>query len=1277
MSSSDLLPKIHTPPDFAKASASYRRRVWLALLGLLTFLVLYVGMASWFTYTTYRMVLGVIAGGPGAVPAFFTAIPFAFLAIFLWKALLFVRHGDEDPGREITPADQPELFEFLYQLADRVGAPRPHRVFLCPGVNASVFYDLSILNLIIPSKKNLTIGLGLVNSLNRTELTAVLAHEFGHFAQRSMAVGSWVYVGEQIAAAIIAKRDFLDRTLDFISRIDLRLAWIGWIMRLVVWSIRAVMEAVFRWVVLAHRALSREMEFQADLVAVSVTGSDALIHALYRLQAADDDWGRSCQFAATQIQKGRAVEDLFAVQTRIGEHLRRILDDPAHQGLPLNYETLGAQSRVFSEKLAQPPQMWSTHPPNTEREANTKRTYLSVDIDEESAWSYFRDPAELQKSVTKFLIDKVELKEEPTLLPTEEALQLVDQEFSRESFAQNYRGAYLGRSVTLAVAEANQLYGDHPTGEEIKHALTELYPEHLQGKLAELRSLEEEINLLEGVQQGHYDATGNVVRYRGNVVRRQKLPQLITEVKQERDHCLAEIERHDAHCRSVHEAAAHAVGNGWPQYLRSLTMLLHYADHSHADLEDAHGFLANVTMMATAAGQVSAKNLRKIINAANEVQVIAAKLDSQASTVRLPAPILERLEIEDWRAAFEKFDLPSADEQNIGKWMEVVDSWILPIQYRFDELRDAVLEELLRAERKVASIYLGKQETEVAPDSATAPPQYETLVRGTQRERQTKLDWWSQFMLASGTGPSILRFMVAASLVVTVIALGIFVGTADVTIYNGLNTPVAIQMNNRELTLVPRQHHRLTVGTFQTLHFTTKTTDGREIESISERPSAAFGHYVYNVAGAAPLIEWDEVYGNATPKPARIVGAPRWVETSAQHVFENPPNQVKTKSEGATRSVLSNPLEDSPFEMLAVLGENGPQREQVIRAHARFDSPESPSLFFWLSQAETLPDFSDILTQRLAAHPNDVAVLRLLYDKAEPAEQVKIKQQQLKQAAEHPQDPNWQYIAARLMPHGPEQDERFIALLDQWPDNPWLNNAVAYIFARQGNWQKALSYYQACLQKPCALQSEAAVVMARLRRADANGAEVQYNDLTFHSNNLKMILEMESGNRFQGTPMSMFQFLSKGQLEQAYQVGGGENMEPFMLDLFAASSGAPQAAQDKALARPVAEIEEGRTLPYLAALAARNGKDPEPYLQRLQDLAAKPGESDNLADVIRQAIAAGKPSDDLAERLQTLDPIERGMALAAIAMLYPDQLAEKWKQQARGLLFVMERPYIK
>src|SRR5262249_18853569 len=166
------------------------------------------------------------------------------------------------------------------------------------------------------SRKNLEIGLGLVNVLSLGELKAVLAHEFGHFAQRTMAVGRWVYIAQQIAGHIVARRDALDAFLARLSRVDIRIAWIGLLMPIIVWSVRSLVDLVFRIVVLAQRARSREMEFQADLVAVSTTGSDALIHALHKLAAADQSWSRAVDFANSEIREGHGVKDLFSVQTR-------------------------------------------------------------------------------------------------------------------------------------------------------------------------------------------------------------------------------------------------------------------------------------------------------------------------------------------------------------------------------------------------------------------------------------------------------------------------------------------------------------------------------------------------------------------------------------------------------------------------------------------------------------------------------------------------------------------------------------------------------------------------------------------------------------------------------------------------------------------------------------------------------------------------------------------------------------------------------------------------
>jgi len=265
------------PENLTNATPTYKSRAWMAMGGLTLFIALYMGLTAWFAWTAWRMFSSFYQGADFDIAGAAAGVTAAFLFVFLAKALFAVRHSDESRDIEATKEDHPQLFDFLYKLADEAGAPRPHKVYLSPQVNAAVFYDLSLLNLIFPSRKNLLIGLGLVNVLNLGELKAVLAHEFGHFAQRSMAVGRWVYVSQQIAAHIIAERGVLDSFLTGLSRFDLRIAWVGWILRLIVWSIRSLLDTAFSLVVLSERALSRQMEFQADLVAVSLTGSDALV----------------------------------------------------------------------------------------------------------------------------------------------------------------------------------------------------------------------------------------------------------------------------------------------------------------------------------------------------------------------------------------------------------------------------------------------------------------------------------------------------------------------------------------------------------------------------------------------------------------------------------------------------------------------------------------------------------------------------------------------------------------------------------------------------------------------------------------------------------------------------------------------------------------------------------------------------------------------------------------------------------------------------------------
>ena len=98
----------------------------------------------------------------------------------------------------------------------------------------------------MPVKKNLIIGLGLVNGLNLSEFKAVLAHEFGHFSQSSMQLGSYVYTANQVIYDLVYQRDIFDDLLAKARRTNIRIAIFAWLATFILWLLRMLLQLAFK-----------------------------------------------------------------------------------------------------------------------------------------------------------------------------------------------------------------------------------------------------------------------------------------------------------------------------------------------------------------------------------------------------------------------------------------------------------------------------------------------------------------------------------------------------------------------------------------------------------------------------------------------------------------------------------------------------------------------------------------------------------------------------------------------------------------------------------------------------------------------------------------------------------------------------------------------------------------------------------------------------------------------------------------------------------------------
>jgi len=1262
----------------------YKRQAWLAVVALLVFMGLYAALAGWFLRKAWKLSLG------SGAPQFFglvAAACAALIAAFMIKGVFFIRRGKPAGLVELRREEQPRLFEFLYQLADDAGAPRPHKVYVSARVNAAVFYDLSLVNLLLPSRKNLEIGLSLVNALTLGELRAVLAHEFGHFGQRAMAVGRWVYVAHQVTAQLVARRDKLDAFVDGLSRSDFRIAWVGWVLQTIVWAIRSLIDLAFRGVLLLESALSREMELQADLVAVSLTGSDALVHALSKLRAADDSFDRAVGFAQGEQARGHPVADVFELHAHLIRRMAAILDDPLYGRVPLVPLADPGAHRVFRQELTQPPRMWQSHPQNHEREANAKKTYVSAPLDERSAWLLFDAAPALRERLTRELLPSGD----KPVATSAETLARVDARFERPSLQRRYQGVYFGRAVTRSVEDVEDLLRGATAG---VGDLEGLYPKSLAALVERLRELDQELAQLRALDAGVVEASGGAIRYRGDDVPRRDLPGLIERVVAERDEARAQLDAHEARVHQAHLAAARVVdaaaAPGQPTQeaaLRGLLATLHYAEHGEAVARDLQAAMWVRYRMVTAGDKITHDKLVPLLNDCNQLQQAVDALHLERDKVTLSPAVLARLDSASWNEGLGSFDLPLASTQNIQKWLEVVDGWVDSSIGALGALRNAALDELLLQEQALAAQLQGGTPAPAAEAACVVPARYRRLLVRHEQVRRVTLTWWQRFLRASGRGPAVLRLAIAGGIVGTVLAVGANIGSAALVVYDGLDIPVRVQVGDVRHDVEPGRPLKLDVEPDTTLAIVTTAPDGREIERFDAKIEGGFGTQVYNVAGASALVRTTAVYGPATGQPPQVLGAPRLVSVSVDHLFEDPPASVSTKhGEGATRTVLRGTAGMNANEALGMLRSDAATLRHVALAHARWDSGRNETLEDWFGASMGEPAAPAVAAERLARDPDSVPLRRVeQYLAAEGPAHEAVCARDRARVQEKPDDADRAYIALRCLDEGVDRDAAFIAAHARWPGSAWLAYGAAWAFAADERWVEATAAFEQAARGLPAMAEQSAILQARVLRASGD-AGPRLQALAKRSDHLAKWLAIESDdyrpNDEDGPLLAAYAELAHGRGAMPAVDGRVERSDLARLTRLAgASDGASPARTKAALGLPVSEGLDGDTVWPSLGLALRAHADTRSLEQALTDpkLVSSPSSPVQLRRMWAVVIAAAKPGARplAAADLRGFDPAERGQIFTALAVALGDKAPPAWRADANRLLFSIERPYFR
>ena len=289
------------------------------------------------------------------------------LGLYLIRPLLVSPDTIDRIMPEVSEEECPGLFSLIKEVADATGNKMPKHVYLSSEVNAAVYYDkMNFWSLFFPSRKNLMIGIGLLHGTNKSELNAILGHEFGHFSQQTMKIGSITYrlmlnIRELVEFTQERQRD------EIIAQASPNYKWYFHLANYPINYITKQTVAFYKYIERKNRSLSRLMEFEADNVACEIAGVEAHISALCKLNTLTQRYDRYERMIQSLLSEGHSLSewmegycyiyDLISDDESLHITSNNILRNPVGDDVAFN-------SRITITDG------WNTHPTLSERIEN-------------------------------------------------------------------------------------------------------------------------------------------------------------------------------------------------------------------------------------------------------------------------------------------------------------------------------------------------------------------------------------------------------------------------------------------------------------------------------------------------------------------------------------------------------------------------------------------------------------------------------------------------------------------------------------------------------------------------------------------------------------------------------------------------------------------------------------------------------------------------------------------------------------------------------------------
>lgn len=324
------------------------------------------------------------------------------------------------------------------------------------------------------------IGLGLCANTNTEEIKSIIAHEFGHFAQNTMQIGSIIYFLNSVIYDMAFQYDKWDYLLakyfKILTGFFKMIPYCGIIICLLLYLLYSILDLtkkVLRWtykfVNKSYYSLSRQMEFDADEVACNFVGKENFISALIKIEFCS-----TCNSNATTAWKRLIEEGKYAQFFDVLELFEKY--KAQEQEVAFSYNTVMNNTDDLEEYHSEISyiNLYSDHPSTAERIKAAEKKQSSEQKKLLPAW-YLFEHVTIEKLEKLYItsIDGIK-SNDLQFIKGEELTDWIKQDFEGACLPKKYR-PFFEEIITFDINDIKlEEYESYPFSEENRDLIKKL-----------------------------------------------------------------------------------------------------------------------------------------------------------------------------------------------------------------------------------------------------------------------------------------------------------------------------------------------------------------------------------------------------------------------------------------------------------------------------------------------------------------------------------------------------------------------------------------------------------------------------------------------------------------------------------------------------------------------------------------------------------------------------------------------------------------------------------